>query len=114
MIRTRLASVTLAAGLGLVCGCSSDFSFRNMFSHHNNGTMAGAPCCVTGECPCDGGGLPMEGLPIDSGPVLPPAPVAPFPVTPVPVVPGDGIPPVSPPPRVFPTPAARTTPYVPH
>jgi len=107
MIRTRLASIALTAGLGLVCGCSSDFSFRNMFSHRPNGTVAGAPCCPTGDCPCDGGGLPVEGLPVDSGPVLPP------PVVPVPVVPGDGIPPVSPPPRVFPTPATPT-PYFPH
>jgi hypothetical protein len=103
MIRTRLASVALVAGLGLVAGCSTDFSLRNLFSHHNG---AGAGCCSTGDCPCDGG-LPADGFPVQDGPMLTP------PVTPVPVVPGTaGIPQAGPPPRVFPTPATPT-PYSP-
>jgi hypothetical protein len=113
MTRPRLASAVLAAGLGLVCGCSSDFSLRNMFSHHRGAAEAG--CCTEGGCPCEGGVSGFEGggfehggfgggpvLTPHDGPVVPPPPgppltppltpppqhVVPIPATPMPYAPG--------------------------
>jgi hypothetical protein len=85
MFRTRLASVALAAGLGLVSGCASDFSLRNIF-HRGNGT------CCTSEGTCCGD---MEG------------PMLPAPDSQV-IVPGPTMPPVAGTPRLTPAPA---TPY---
>jgi hypothetical protein len=113
MFRTRLAHLALAAGLGLVSGCSSCYSVTigspgsgsGLFSRlHQNSTPAPAPCNVpvTPGCGCAaspgcdgpimdgyGGGIPVPGY---GGEHVPSITNAPHLVTP---------------------PAAPTVPYVP-
>jgi hypothetical protein len=102
MTRSRLAALVLSAGLGLVAGCSSDFSFRNIFNH-NRGTTE---CMDGGCCPdCVGGVSGFEG-PVLTPPDVPTVPVVPETVAPPPV------PPLAVPPRFVPTPAAPV-PYSP-
>jgi hypothetical protein len=94
MFRARLASVALAAGIGLVSGCSSDFSLRDMF-HHKDSSV-----CCTPDCPtCCGDVGTIEGpilAPPDAAVVVPPPPIPPVvgaprlvpaPATPMPYTP---------------------------
>src|SRR5262245_30359438 len=100
MIRARLATLAVAAGLTLVSGCCGlDFP-----------RFARQPCC--GECntcsSCDGAGA-VAGF---EGPVLAPPDatyVAPTPMPPM----GTVVPPTAPPPRIVPVPQANPMPYSP-
>jgi hypothetical protein len=93
MFRARLASLALLAGLGLVSGCSGDFSLHNLFHR------GACDTCCPPDCPTCYGGGGLEGL---EGPVLPPqngTVIVPGPTT---------VPPVAGTPRLSPAPA---TPY---
>jgi len=104
MVRLRLATLVVAAGLGLVCGC-----------------MSLSPCPLLGRFrahpPADGyegGMLPGSEGPILDGPVInglvPGGPTA----APVPsVTPQNTIPPLASPPRIVPQPQAQPAPYTP-
>jgi hypothetical protein len=105
MVRARLASFTVVAGLGLAAGClnMSNLPFMN---RHRDSIMTDGPCCdMPGAMPTEG---PMLGevIPPYSGPpgvtvTPPPAPQSPvLPLGPVPQ-------------RLVPQPQAPTTPYDP-
>jgi hypothetical protein len=102
MIRSRLAFVTLAAGLGLVSGCLNLSErpllhpFRTVSSRINGG------CCESGCCESGCCGAGMEGPVLDGGPGMPPPPPPPDMTVPMPQ------------PRLVPTPQAPPTPYVPN
>ena len=80
MVRTRFAALAVAAGLGLLGGCSS-LSRMNPFHRHPDG------------CPCEGTMYDGEvGSPLTTdGPVL-----GDVPAEPVPVIPPGGVPTIPP------------------
>ena len=108
MVRARLATVAVAAGLGLLGGCSS-LARLNPFGRHGE------------TCPCDMGDFGVDGAVPTEGPILEGLPPAAVPAPPPGAVNGvpppgavNGVPPLAPPPnRVVPQPQAPTTPYVP-
>lgn len=118
MLRLRLASLAAAAGLMLVCGCStptacSNGSFMSRLCGRSHSRDCATPVEVVAvpEGCCDGG--PLLG---DPGPgfVLPggvPGGV-PGSVPTMPMVP-DGALPLSPPPRLVPQPQSQPFPYTP-
>jgi hypothetical protein len=100
MYRLRFATLLVATGVGLMCGCMS-LSQHPLFGRR-----------LHGECPadcCDIGALPDSAVPLGGGmgPALPP--------------PGPGLPPAGPatqnglaePGRLQPIPTAPTAPYNP-
>jgi len=95
MIRTRLASLALATGLGLVCGCYS-LSERPLLSRFR----ATPVCCTNGGCESGCCGAAGEGPILEGVPPPPPPPdtAIPFPTAP---------------PRLVPTPQSPVMPYVP-
>jgi hypothetical protein len=111
MFRARLAQLALVAGLGLVSGCTSCYSFSlgypgggGLFSRlHGNATPApacctGSPGCTASPC-CEG---PMlDGPGISSGPGCGSTPL----VEPVPAVTNA--------PHLVPAPVSPTVPYAP-
>jgi hypothetical protein len=104
MFRARLASITLAAGLGLASGCCSlsDHSLFSRFGHRSRPapeTVVGADVCTGTEGP----------LMQDYGPYPVPAAPAPAPVP----YPGTGPQPLAVPPRLEPQPQAPVVPYQP-
>ena len=118
MFRSRLSTLALATGLGLVCGCTSCGEF-SLFSWRHGpcapGCGAGAACCDgpgpcgpgCGAACCEGPAACCDGpAGCCDGPVLgPPAGVVP------PPPPEAGIPPMGPMPRLVPQ--AQTYPYSP-
>jgi hypothetical protein len=103
MIRLRLTTLAVAAGLGLVCGCCSFCEFplleriRARFS---------PGCCDSGACPAPEG-------PIMDAPVLnSTAPVGPG-IAPVPAPNAQSTLPLAPAPRIVPQPLAQPGPYTP-
>jgi hypothetical protein len=100
MTRSRLAAMVLSAGLGLIAGCSSDFSFRNLFNHHR----ANGACCSD----CVGEVSGFDG-PVLTPPDVPPPVAGPEVVPPPPAAP---VPPLAAPPRLAPPPATPV-PYSP-
>jgi hypothetical protein len=105
MIRTRLASLALATGLGLLSGCIY-LPERPLFPR-----LRGAGCCngacETGCCGgeagcCNGGGL--EGPELQGMEGMPPPPPPPEAIAPVPA---------APPQRLVPMPQSTPMPYVP-
>ncbi len=118
MLRTRLASLALAASLGPLAGCFGLIVPRCC--------PPAAPCCPSACCDtgygAPGGGsccTAHAGLGVEEGPMLVPPGVGGPPMPPagaVPFVPGPeaGLPP-APNPRLVPAPTmAPTSPYVPH
>jgi hypothetical protein len=105
MVRTRFAALAVAAGLGLLSGCSS-LSRMNPFHRHPDG------------CPCEGAMYDGDGPIGADGPNLddfPAGPVAPGPVISpgtIPTVPQSQVPPLGPPPRLFAQP--QTAPATPN
>jgi hypothetical protein len=104
MVRLRLATLAVAAGLGLVCGCLS---------------MSRIPlldrlrCHSEADC-CDTGAIPDSAVPIAEGPVINGVPPNGPGITPIPsVAPQNGIPPLASPPRIAPQPQALPIPYTP-
>ena len=95
MVRTRLASLALVAGLGLVSGCLN-LSERPLFGRF--GATCATGCCESGCC---GGGV--EGPILNGMEGMPPPPPPPEGMIPLP----------SAAPRLVPTPQAPTMPYVP-
>ena len=95
MVRTRLASVVLATGLGLVCGCLSE---RPLLSR-----WRGTACCTTGGCETGCCGAAGEGPVLNGLEGVPPPPPPPEGAMPFP----------SAPPRLVPTPQSPSMPYVP-
>lgn len=108
MIRTRLASLALATGLGFFCGCLY-IPERPWFPHlHGGACINGAcetGCCNGGEggC-CNGGGMAGPVLDGMVGGGMPPPPPPPEAIAPVPAVP---------PQRLVPMPQSTPMPYVP-
>lgn len=104
MVRLCLATLIVAAGLGLVCGCCGwpQCPLLGRFRAH-----APADCC-------EGGVLPDSQGPIVEGPemngAMPGGPA----ITPIPsVAPQNTLPPLAPPPRIVPQPQAQPGPYTP-
>ena len=107
MIRTRLASLTLASSLAFFCGCVY-VPERPWFPR-----LRGEPCCngacetgcCNGACEagcCNGGGV--EGPALDGMVGMPPPPPPPETFAPVPAIP---------PQRLVPMPQSTPMPYVP-
>ena len=97
MIRTRLASLALATGLGLFCGCLY-VPERPLFPR-----LRGTACCNGGcETGCCNGGA--EGPVLNGLEGVPPPPPPPEGMVPVPTVP---------PQRLVPMPQSTPMPYVP-
>jgi hypothetical protein len=113
MLRTRLAAVALAAGLGLVSGCGES-CHSSLFSRFR--TCSGSAGCCPAECAsgleggygpaCDGPVLD-QGAPYYGQPAYPAAPPAGAPAAP----PGEVMPQLTAPPRLVPQ--AQPTPYTP-
>jgi hypothetical protein len=105
MLRTRLALLALAAGLGLVSGCAE-------LSHHSwfgRGTACGPGYESFSEGPPGFDGPVLEGAaPYVGQPGYPAAPGLTRPVAP-----GDVMPQLSTPPRLVPQPQAQPSPYTP-
>src|SRR5205823_9867979 len=105
MVRVRLATVAVAAGLGLVCGCLN-LTHRPLLDRLRCGPAAAGECCETGAAPA------CEGPVLDAGaPVL--VPGAPGGVIGPPLTPQNGAPALTPTPRLVPQPQAPTMPYTP-
>lgn len=104
MVRLRLATLAVAAGLGLVCGCMtlSQFPLLGRFRAHSAGDCGDAGVVANGEGPVLEG--PVINGAIPGGPTTAPAPF---------VAPQSSIPPLAPPPRLAPQPQAQPTPYTP-
>src|SRR5438067_3541666 len=102
LLRVRLATLLVAAVLGLVCGCMSLSQFpllervRARFSH---------------DC-CDGTVVPESGGPVVDGPVINGAVPSGPGMASGPSVPST-MPPLTPPPRIAPQPQAQPGPYTP-
>jgi hypothetical protein len=103
MVRLRLAHLVLAAGLGLVGGCTCfQCSFLDRFRAH----PVGDP--YNGGIVTEGGGPVIEGPSMEG--VVPGGP----PISAVPsVTPQNTIPPLTSPPRIVPQPQAQPGPYTP-
>ena len=104
MVRLRLATLAVAAGFGLVCGCMSmspcgllaRFRARTAAESYENGAIA------PGEGPMVEGPI-INGV-VPGDPILGPIP---------PVTPQNTIPPLASPPRIVPQPQAQPAPYTP-
>ena len=120
MLRARIATSLLAAGLGLACGCSNMSNFSLTGRCHRSRPCE-AECIEAGSPVCDG---PVCDGPMlqDFGPyAMPPAGpmpgMQPGPLTPLtpqpfaPLAPQPSMPPLSPAPRL--QPQAQPLPYVP-
>jgi hypothetical protein len=117
MLRLRFATVAVAAGLGLVCGCSglSQFSLcgRHRCCPESASCCESMPDCgpIMEDCGpgCPGSYGPLIGPTPSIGPMqtIPPGAVPPS------TVPPGGIPELTPPPRLTPTPLSSRRPYVP-
>lgn len=104
MFRLRLATVVVAAGIGLVCGCMSlsQFPLLDRFR------------CRHGTDCCDSAALPEGQGPIVDGPVINGAvPGSPGLGSVPSVAPQNTLPTLTPPPRVVPQPQAQPGPYTP-
>jgi hypothetical protein len=103
MVRLRLATLAVAAGLGLVCGCCSlcQFPLLGRFRAQPVTDSAGAGVMPNGEGPIVEGTM-TEGM-VPGGPIGPP----PY------VTPQNTMPPLAPPPRITPQPQAQPAPYTP-
>jgi hypothetical protein len=105
MVRAHFAVLAVAAGLGLLSGCSS-LSRLSPFHRHLD------------SCPCEGSMYDGDGSVSTDGPNLgdfAAAPIAPPPVAPpgaVSTVPPGQVPPLGPPPRLFAQP--QTAPATPN
>jgi hypothetical protein len=104
MVRLRLATLAVAAGCGLVCGCMS-MSQCGLLGRLR--ARMGAECCdhgavANGEGPIVDGPMMNGGVPSD--PIVGPIP---------PVTPQNTIPPLASPPRIVPQPQAQPAPYTP-
>ena|SRR6516225_11787008 len=107
MLRQRLAIALLAAGLGLVAGCSSTACCgrdRPLLDRLGLGRRTDRGCCETCSQPVDG---PMLQ---DNGSCCQPPCGNGFNST---VVPEPGMPPLGPPPRLVPRPQPPEMPYAP-
>jgi hypothetical protein len=104
MVRLRLATLAVVAGLGLVCGCLSTSQIPlldRLRSRH------AADCCDTGA-------IPDSAVPIAESPVINGVPPSGPGITPIPsVTPQNGVPPLASPPRIAPQPQAQPIPYTP-
>jgi hypothetical protein len=116
MLRLRFATMAVAAGLGLLCGCSGLSQF-SLFGRHR--CCPESACCesfpdcgpIMEDCgpACPGACGPMIGPmpPVGAPGLVPQAPVPPA------TVPPGGIPELTPPPRLTPQPLSSRRPYVP-
>jgi hypothetical protein len=103
MLRLRLAIVTVAAGLGMVCGCMtlSQCPLLARFRAHPADSYNGG-FVSEGEGPIVEGPV-MDGI-VPGGPTIGPMPS---------VTPQNTIPPLASPPRIAPQPQAQPGPYTP-
>ena len=114
MLRARIATSLLAAGLGLACGCSNMSNFSLTGRCHRSRPCE-AECVEAGAPVCDGPlledfgpyGMPPAGM----MPGMTPGPLMPQPFAPL--GPQPSMPPLSPAPRLQPLPQAQPLPYVP-
>lgn len=104
MVRLRLATLAVAAGFGLVCGCMS-ISQCPLLGRFR--ARSAAECCENGAIA--GGEGPMVDGPVMSGPVPGDPTLGPIPS----VTPQNTIPPLASPPRLVPQPQAQPAPYAP-
>jgi hypothetical protein len=111
MVRTRLAALAAAAGLGLASGCAG-LSEHSLFSRCH-GTTCSAPCdCCPAECASGfdfGGPVLDEGAPFFGQPQFQSVP----PMGTPPAPPGEVMPQLTAPPRLVPQPQGPATPYTP-
>src|SRR5262245_1885374 len=104
MFRARLTGAVVAAGLGLICGCS------NLTNHSWFSRTRAAPVCDA----CEAAPLAVGGGPIlDSGGPVMVAPEGPAGPLPTPLPPDATVPPFATPPRLVPQPQAQPVPAVP-
>ena len=104
MFRLRLATLTVAAGLGLVCGCMSLSQFPLL--ERLRGRHA-SDCCDGGVLPESQGSVmdgPVINGTVSGGPGIVPGPS---------VAPQNAFPTLAPPPRIAPQPQAQPGPYTP-
>jgi hypothetical protein len=105
MVRTRLASLALAAGLGLVCGCMTSSSGGSFLDRFRPACLSReAACCEGGVGGCESGccGAHGAGPILDAGPGVAAPPETTLPA-PLPAAP----------PRLVPAPQSTPMPYVP-
>src|SRR5262245_20085756 len=106
MVRLRLASVAMAASLGLVCGCLTLPPCPLL------GRLRCRPA-PAGEC-CEAGAAPAcEGPMLDPGPAFVPPLGSPGAMVNPSLAPQNGVPSLAPAPRLVPQPQAQAIPYTP-
>jgi hypothetical protein len=104
MVRLRLATVAVTAGLGLVCGCLNLMPHRPLLGRLRCGPAPAGECCESAAPGC-------EGPVLDAGtPLMTPPPGA---IMNPPLTPQNGVPALTPAPRLVPQPQSQTTPYTP-
>jgi hypothetical protein len=101
MLRLRLTTLVVAAGLGLVCGCCGLSQFP---------LLERIRARISPGC-CDSGAVPDTEGPLMDGPVINGAVPGGPGIAPVPAQ--NGLPPLAPPPRLAPQPLAQPGPYTP-
>jgi hypothetical protein len=103
MVRARWTTCTVAAGLGLICGC------MNLAAYPWFGWLG---CCRSPGCgTCEVVATPLCEGPVlgEGGPVLV-APEPPVPAVPPPLTPETRMPPLAPTPRLTPQPQPQSQP----
>lgn len=110
MFRARLASLALAANLGLACGCTS-LCDRPLFGgdHSLFGRRESAAPCGTATAGCSTCGSVVSDTVVSEGPILETTPGVVVP--PAAITPESTVPPIGQPPRLVPQ--AAPTPYTP-